>query len=57
MNETFKGVIKNICDEKHISMKELSFGYILQLRKDNKIKHIINHSFPLNSQSARKNCR
>lgn len=54
LNELFKGMIRDICKGKGVSVNELSFGYILQLKKENKIKYLFNHSFPLNSQVAGK---
>lgn len=54
MNDTFKYIIKDICKEKNIQIKEFSFGYVLELKKDTKFRYIINHSFPLNSQSSGK---
>jgi len=53
----FYKLIKRICDEKGISMRNTSFDYVTTLEKDGKIRHIIginNASLELNSASSYK---
>lgn len=49
-------LIEEICFEKKIKFELLSYDYIMQLTKDNKIRHIIRNNciFDLNPQSAGK---
>ena len=53
----FYKLIKRICDEKGISMRNTSFDYVTTLEKDGKVRHIIgdnNASLELNSASSYK---
>lgn len=45
-------IIDEICKEKNIEQKMLSFDWIRELKKDNKIHHIIRYQFDLNSANA-----
>lgn len=49
-------IVEDICKEKNIKFETLSENYVLQLTKDNKIRHIIstNCVFDINPQSAGK---
>lgn len=50
--EKFNHLIKEICNEKSILVKEMSYGYILNLKKDNIEHYIIGYKFDINSQVA-----
>lgn len=45
----FYKIIDEICDEKEIDQKYLSYGWIRELRKDNKVHYIMRYQFDLNS--------
>lgn len=45
-------MIDEICKEKDISQRLLSFGWIRELKRENKIHHIIRYQFDLNSANA-----
>lgn len=45
-------MIDEICKEKNISQKLLSFDWIRELKKENKIHHIIQYQFDINSANA-----
>ena len=47
-------IIKKICEDKGISMRDASFGYITELSKDGKVHHIVGESLELNSASSYK---
>lgn len=54
-NDTeFYKMIKKICDEKEIFMREASFGYVTELSKDGKVRHIVGEMLELNSASSYK---
>lgn len=53
-NTEFYNLIKKICDEKSISLRDASFGYITELKKGEKIFHIVGESLELNSSSSYK---
>lgn len=46
----FFRIIDEICIEKNIKQKLLSYGWIRELSKENKIHYIINYQFDLNSE-------
>ena len=48
----FHTIIKEICYEKYIKVSKLSHDWILQLEKDNKVRHIIGNRFDLNFEAA-----
>lgn len=48
----FYKIIDEICNEKNIEQKMLSFDWIRQLKKDNKIRNLIRYQFDLNSANA-----
>ena len=48
----FHRLIKEICAEKDIRMKVLSFGMIIKLKKDDKIRYIIQNCFQLNNSAS-----
>ncbi|MBE5820975.1 MAG: hypothetical protein E7311_00100 [Clostridiales bacterium] len=48
----FHKIIKEICSEKDIRMKVLSFGMIIKLKKDDKIRYIIQNCFGFNNSTA-----
>lgn len=45
-------IIDEICKEKEIHQKLLSFGWIRELEKDGKIRHIVRNTFDLNPAGA-----
>ena len=45
----FFKILDEICAEKDISQKDISFGWITELKKNNVAKHIIGYQFDLNS--------
>lgn len=52
MRKILDTVIYELCSEKNIEIKELSYGWIKELKKDNKVHHIIRNVFDLNSEIA-----
>lgn len=50
----FYKLIKKICEDKGISMRDASFGYVTELNKDGKIKRIVGESLELNSAVSYK---
>ena len=48
----FHEIIREICKEKGISFKKLSYDWILELERDNKIRHIAGNRFDINSEAA-----
>lgn len=53
-NSDFYKIIKKICEEKGISVRDASFGYVIELKKKEKTFHIVGESFELNSSSSDK---
>ena len=47
-------IIDELCEEKNIKQKMLSFGWIRELEKEDKIHHIIRYQFDLNSAISYK---
>lgn len=52
MQQTSLDLIDEICKEKGIEINYLSFRWIRELKKNNKICHIVRNSFDLNPSSA-----
>lgn len=52
MLENFKKIIYEICDEENIKYKEFSNGWIIELIKDDTIRHIVGMRFPLNDYAT-----
>ena len=50
--ENFNNLIKEICKDQNIEVEEMSYGYMLNLKKDNKEHYIIGYKFELNNQVA-----
>jgi len=50
----FYKLIEQLCFEKKIKMRQASFGYITELEKNGKIRHIVGESLELNSASSYK---
>ena len=50
--EYFNKLVKEICEEQNIQTEEMSYGYILKLKRDEKEHYIIGYKFELNSQVA-----
>ena len=50
----FYKIIEKICYEKGVLMKDASFGYVTELRKNEKIRHIVGETLELNTSSAYK---
>ncbi len=48
----FAKIIKEICEEKNIDIEFLSFKYIFKLKKEDKIRYIINNCFGFNSSTS-----
>ena len=48
----FHTIIKEICNEKNIDCKKLSYDWILELKKNNKIRHITGNRFDINGEAA-----
>lgn len=53
-DSVFYNLIKKICDEKGIAMKDTSFGYVIELSKNGIVRHIVGDSLELNSVSSYK---
>ena len=51
-NKPFYKIINEICNEKNINQKLLSYGWIRELQKDNKCRNIIGYQFDLNPAAA-----
>ena len=53
MNERkFYVLMREVCAEMNIKIEELSYGWILQLSKDDKVRHITGTRFDLNSEAT-----
>ncbi|MBR2289137.1 MAG: hypothetical protein IJ867_00545 [Clostridia bacterium] len=50
----FYCLIKRICDEKGILMRDASFGWVTELQKDGKVRHIVGQTLELNSVTSFK---
>ena len=50
----FYKLIEKLCQDKGIAMRDASFGYITELEKDGKVKHIVGETLELNTSSAFK---
>lgn len=48
----FHTIIREICEEKGIDCKKLSYDWILELKKNNKVYHIAGNRFDLNKEAA-----
>ena len=48
----FHTIIKEICEEKGITVEKKSYDWILQLTKDGKVRHITGNRFDLNREAA-----
>ena len=48
----FYKMLNEICEEKQIEQKEISYGWIRELKKDNKAHYIMRYQFDLNSEIA-----
>lgn len=46
----FYRMLNEICEEKQIKQKEISYGWIRELRKDDKAHYIMRYQFDLNSE-------
>ena len=51
-NRGFVQIIREICLEKNINFKLLSYNYIIELEKDNKVRHLIANRFDLNNEAC-----
>ena len=51
-NKPFYKIIDEICREEQIEQKELSYGWIIELTKNNKKRNIIGYQFDLNSSTS-----
>lgn len=51
-NKPFYKIIDEICKEEQIEQKELSYGWIIELTKNNKKRNIIGYQFDLNSSTS-----
>lgn len=45
-------IIRELCDEMNIKVEKLSYGWLLQLSKDGKVRHITQNHFDNNSQAT-----
>lgn len=52
MLESFKKIVYEICNEENIKYSEFSNGWIIELMKDNAIRHIVGMRFPLNDYAT-----
>ena len=50
----FYNLIKKICEDKGISMRSASFGYVTELKKGDKIRYIVGDSLELNTATSFK---
>ena len=50
MKKNFDIIIDELCKEKNIEIKELSYGWIKELKKGDKIHHIIGNKLDLNTE-------
>ena len=48
----FHVLIRDVCDEMGIKMEKLSYNWILQLTKDEKVRHITSSTFDLNPEAS-----
>ena len=61
MEKTFNGeerifhkIMREICEEKGIQLKKLSYDWILELKKDDTVRHITGNRFDINPESCGK---
>ena len=47
--KNFYKIIDELCEEKGIEQQLLSFGWIRELKKNNKVRNIIRYTFDLNT--------
>lgn len=45
-------VVKELCDEKNIHYSQLSDDWVIELEKDEKVRHIVNNRFDINKSAA-----
>lgn len=50
--QTFQILIQELCSEMKIKMEILSYGWILQLSKDGKVRHIAGNRFDINPEAT-----
>ena len=50
----FHKIIIELCKELNIEVKKISYDWILELSKDEKVFHIVGNNFDLNSESSGK---
>ncbi len=55
MNNVQK-ILKEVCDEQGIKFTLVSKNWIIIMEKDNKVRYVVGHKFPLNDQSSSKVC-
>lgn len=55
--ELFNNIIKEICDDLNIGFKVLSHNWIIELKKENKIRHIFGYTFDINRHSSGLICK
>lgn len=48
----FHTLIKELCEEMGIKLEKLSYGWILQLTKDGKVRHITDNMFDINPEAS-----
>jgi ribosomal protein S6--L-glutamate ligase len=48
-NNNFLKIIDELCEEKNITQKKMSFGWIRELKKDDKVRNIVRYTFDLNT--------
>lgn len=53
-DSNFYKLIEKICKEKGIAMRDASFGYITELKKNGIVRHIVGETLELNTSSAYK---
>lgn len=51
-NKNFHSIINEICKELDIKVEKLSYGWILKLTKDDKVRYIVGNNFSLNLEAS-----
>lgn len=50
--KTFHKIIKELCSEMNINLKRISYDWILELSKNDRVIHIMGNKFDLNTEAA-----
>lgn len=52
--KAFYVILKEVCAEQKVQIESLSYGWVLQLSKNGKVRHITGTNFDLNAEASGK---